>query len=40
VEAFQPRQQKAPAESSRQKEIQMSGPESAKKDPSSAQKGI
>ena len=40
VEAFQPRQQKAPVENTKQKEMQMNGPESAKKDPSSAQKGI
>ena len=40
VEAFQPRQQKAPAENTKQKEMQMNGPESAKKDPASAQKSL
>lgn len=40
VEAFQPKQQKAPAENTKQKEMQMNGPESAKKDPASAQKSL
>jgi hypothetical protein len=40
VEAFQPRQQKAPEENTKQKEMQMNGPESAKKDPGSAQKSL
>ena len=40
VEAFKPKQQKAPAENTKQKEMQMNGPESAKKDPASAQKSL